>query len=447
MATLTVFEYGLNGSSLSVGDRFSSENRTITHKDANTLELLCKRFKVDVFKYVNSKTLNAQQFVGVIQLGNNAIEVLPKIDGLSVQGVRKNLVSMLAATRKLEIKGADIAKLATQNLDFLEIIIRLFCDKFFEQLHKGLIRRYETRQENLNVVKGKILTTINARLNLLNPERLFCEFDEFQEDNPINRIFKAAFKFLLKVSKDGRNQTKLSELLFALDGVTTTPVDKLDWHKVVIDRQSKRYELLYSLAKLFLKRKSTDVTSAQQSGYSLLFDMNELFEEYIGEQCRKVFRSHNVRLQGPESYLLTDIATNRPVFMTKPDVTIKSNNGEIWIIDTKWKVLDVNKSKDGVQQQDIYQMFAYAKTYACSDVYLLYPYHPNLFSKPGISKTFKINCDDQKYRIHVSTIDIQNLGDVSAQLLNLISDSPKDIKVAASYTSQQRVEAVQFIVL
>ncbi len=360
MATLTVFEYGLNGSSLSVGEGFSAENRSISHKDADTLELLSKRYKVDVFKYANSNTLNAQQFVGVIQLGNNAIEVLPKIDGLTVQGVRKNLLSMLASTRKLEIKEADIAKLATQNLDFLEIIIRLFCDKFFEQLHKGLIRRYETRQENLNVVKGKILTSINARLNLVNPERLFCEFDEFQEDNPINRIFKATFQFLLKVSKDRRNQTKLSELVFALDEVSTIPVDKLEWHKVVIDRQSKRYELLFSLAKLFLKRKSTDVTSAQQSGYALLFDMNELFEEYIGEQCRKVFPNHNVRLQGPENHLLTDLATNRPVFMTKPDVTIKSGNGEVWIIDTKWKVLDVNKSKDGVQQQDMYQMFAYA---------------------------------------------------------------------------------------
>lgn len=431
MTTLTVFEYGLNGSCFSVGEKFSAENRSITNKDAYALEVLSKRYKVDLFKYANSNVLIAQQFVGVIQLGNNAIEVLPKIDGLSLQGVRKNLVSMLASTRKLEIKEADIAKLATQNLDFLEIIIRLFCDKFFEQLHKGLIRRYETRQENLSVVKGKILTSINARVNLVNPERLFCEFDEFQEDNPINRIFKATFKFLLKVSKDGRNQTKLSELLFALDEVATTPVDKLEWHKVVIDRQSKRYELLYSLAKLFLQRKSTDVTSAQQSGYSLLFDMNELFEEYIGEQCRKVFSRQNVRLQGPESYLLTDIATRKPSFMTKPDVTIKSGNGDLLIIDTKWKVLDINKSKDGVQQQDMYQMFAYAKTYACKDVYLLYPYHPNLFSKPGISKSFKINFDEQNCHIHVATIDIQNLDDVRRQLLALVTDFLQNEQIAA----------------
>ena len=71
---------------------------------------------------------------------------------------------------KLEVKEADIAKLATQNLDVLEINIRLFCDRFFELLHKGLIRRFETRHANLNVVKGNILVAVNARLKLVNPE-------------------------------------------------------------------------------------------------------------------------------------------------------------------------------------------------------------------------------------------------------------------------------------
>lgn len=431
MAILTVFEYGLNGSSLSVADAFSAEDQSISHRDAHALELLSQQYKIDVFKYTHSNTLIAQQFVGVIQLGRNAIEVLPKIDGLSVQGVRKNLVLMLAATRKLEIKEADIAKLATQNLNVLEIIIRLFCDRFFEQLHKGLIRRYETRHENLSVVKGKILTAVNARLNLVNPERMFCEFDEFQIDNPINRIFKATFHFLLKTTKDGRNQAKLSELLFAMDEVTSVPVAQLEWSKVVIDRQSKRFEFLFSLAKLFLQRKSTDVTAAHQSGYSLLFDMNELFEEYIGEQCRKVFSSRNVRLQGPESYLLTDLDTNRPVFKTMPDVTIRSDSGNVSIIDTKWKVLDVAKSKDGVQQQDMYQMFAYAKTYQCNDVYLLYPYHPHLFSEPGISKSYKINSDEQNCVIHVATIDIQNLSEVKLQLLRLLRDVEPSELIAA----------------
>ena len=86
-----------------------------------------------------------------------------------------------------------------------------------------------------------------------------CEFDDFQEANLISRIFKATFHFLLKIRSDGINQAKLPKLLFAMKEVTSDPVEKLEWDKVVFDGQSKRYEFLFILARLFLQRKSIHV--------------------------------------------------------------------------------------------------------------------------------------------------------------------------------------------
>lgn len=416
--TLTVYEYGLNSSHLTVGDTFSSEEKTISHKDAQLLDALLKRYKTDFFKYTGLQKIVAQQFVGVVTLGPNSIEILPKIDGLSEQGVRKNLISMLALTKRLDIKEMDISKLDTQSLNILEIMIRIFCDKFFEQLRKGLINQYEKVEENLHLVRGKINSSINSRLNVCSPEKMYCEYYEFQANNPMNRIFKAAFRHLLKYSKDQKNQAKISEIIFALDDVQDMPIQSLEWDKVLFDRQNKRYEFLYSLAKLFLNKISTNVSSGKSSGFALLFDMNELFEEFIGEICKKVFYQYTVQLQSPKKHLLAD-SSNNGVFLTKPDITITNQNGVKWILDTKWKMLDGSNNKDGVSQQDIYQMCAYSINYHCDDVLLLYPQHDG-FNKTGLFQSYHINNLRDQSKIHIATINLENLSTVKDQLNDIV---------------------------
>ena len=43
-------------------------------------------------------------------------------------------------------------------------------------------------------------------------------------------------------------------------------------------------------------------------------------------------------------------------------------------MDTKWKRLVNNSNKNyGISQADMYQMYAYAKKYGTSDIWLLYP--------------------------------------------------------------------------
>ncbi len=59
-------------------------------------------------------------------------------------------------------------------------------------------------------------------------------------------------------------------------------------------------------------------------------------------------------------------------FKLQPDIVI--NNGKI-IMDTKWKLLDLQKENQNISQADIYQMFAYASKYEnCEKVFLIYPH-------------------------------------------------------------------------
>ena len=51
------------------------------------------------------------------------------------------------------------------------------------------------------------------------------------------------------------------------------------------------------------------------------------------------------------------------------------------ILDAKWKRVDATTDdlKHGIQQADVYQLYAYAKRYRCSVVALVYPRETNLF--------------------------------------------------------------------
>lgn len=433
MALISVREY----KSLKIGefDPACKDCLSVTEQQADLLTNPKITNGLEVFKYANKTSLIAQQYVGVFQLGPLTVEVLPKIDG-DDQSVRRNLVAMLAVALDLEISEGEMARVAFQNHGILEILIRLFCDKLFIQVHKGLVRRYETCEDNLSVLRGKLGIAEQIRLNAANPERLYCRFDEFQEDNPLNQILKAAIRLLLKNSRNLGNQRKLAELMLVFVGASDHPRQSLPWTKVVFDRMSERYRPCFKLAELFLKSTPPDVTGGPAHGFSLCFDMNVLFEEYIGQMAARTFRplGYQVSLQGPKKHLAYNENQNCAAFAMKPDVIGHLNSQAVWIIDTKWKPLAKRNSwdplstqqKDFVSQQDFYQMYAYANSYNCPDVVLLYPHYRELGLDAGIRGSYLLNpwiheiSSSQSHRVKIATIDLSNLKTVVSQLKEII---------------------------
>lgn len=411
-------EYG----KLHIGD-FDHLRPSVLPFQAEVLTNLKAMYGFEVFKYVNGKTISAQQYVGVFQLGPHTVEVLPKVDGTAVN-VRRNLVAMLALAFDIDIGEGDIAHVAVQNHSILEILIRLFCNKLFAQIHRGLIRRYESQEENLSVLRGKLGIVEQIRLNSANPERLFCRFEEFQEDNPLNQVLKAAIRVLLKSSRELRNQRQLAELMLIFEGVSDYPRESLPWNRVMFDRMSERYRPCFKLAQLFLKGTPPDVTGGSTHGLSLFFDMNSLFEEYIGRMAIRVFGplGFRVTLQGPQHYLAYNEEIQRSAFAMRPDIVGHLNAKIAWILDTKWKQLSMEEAKDGVAQSDLYQMYAYANCYDCPDVVLLYPHHKELGLDAGVRGSYLLNpwvqrtgTADSK-RVRVATINLENLKTVPTQL-------------------------------
>lgn len=335
------------------------------------------------------RKLRAQQVVGIIATERAALEILPKIDGAdSDAAARRVLIHMLAEVIDLDIVHGRMTELDWQNHDLLEILIKLFCDRLFEAVHRGLPRRYIQNEDDLAALRGRLDAKRQFTILAASPQRLACRFDELSADIALNQIMRAAVKKLLRLSRAPANQRRLTELAFAFSDISDVPVAALRWHEVVIDRTNLAWSQLLTLARLLLGNRFQTTTTGGTAGFSLLFEMNTLFEEFVGRTLEKAVAGTGlqVRLQGPRDFALQEHASGSMRFATRPDITVTLNGSPLLVIDTKWKRLKgaIDDAKYGVGQSDIYQMMAYAHVYGCDRLALLYPFHNELGVDPGV---------------------------------------------------------------
>lgn len=369
------------------------------------------------------KALRAQQVVGVIAAQDCTLEILPKIDGLgdgesaaSKAQIRRNLVHMLALALDLKIDSGRLAMLGWQNENLLEILIRLFCDKLFDAVHRGLPRRYIQFEDDIPALRGRLDVKRQFSLLAASPDRLACRFDELSSDIALNQIMKAAVDRLRRLSRAPQNQRKLAELSFAFAEIRAVPISALPWSSVVLDRTNERWKDLLALARLLLGERFQTTSSGAASGFSLLFEMNTLFEEYVARTMTRALAGTELRVdrQGGRLYCLSEldteqVPTGKMRFRTRPDIIIRKNGAPVLIIDTKWKRLapSIDDPKQGVREADIYQMMAYAKVYQCPEVMLLYPHHDELRCEAGVTSHHRVVSSDDG--IVTATFDLADL--------------------------------------
>ena len=315
------------------------------------------------------KFIQARNYVGVLQTKSGlTIEILPKIaDKNDAERSKAVLIKMLKSLNNFPFKSSNLANLKTQNLPLLEIFISMFLCELETLVKNGINSDYVTLEDNLKFLKGKININEQIKRNSIHKERFYVEYSEFLKDIKINQIIKTTLKFLYKKSNSSKNQQKIRELLFIFDEVSTCDDYKNFFEKLIINRQVKHYEQTLLWCKIFLLGDTFTPHKGDDLAFALLFDMNALFESYVGNFIKKKYT--NVSLQHSEKYLIE----NPKGFKLRPDIFLEGK----FIADTKWKIIrqDINESekKYKISQADLYQLYAYGKKYECDKLYLIYP--------------------------------------------------------------------------
>src|SRR3546814_19818507 len=89
------------------------------------------------------------------------------------------------------------------------------------------------------------------------------------------------------------------------------------WDEVVIDRTNRGWQELFAMARLFLQDRYQTTTGGSGRGLSMLFEMNTLFEDYVGRPVARalVGTGFTVSLQSGRLLCLS-AADGRGVFKT-----------------------------------------------------------------------------------------------------------------------------------
>ena len=328
---------------------------------------------------VGGKFIQARNYVGVLQTKSGlTIEILPKIaDKNDAERSKAVFIKMLRTLKNFPFKSSNLASLKTQNLPLLEIFISMFLCELEALVKKGIKSDYVALEENLNFLKGKLNINEQIKRNSIHKERFYVGYSEFLSDIKINRIIKTTLKFLYKKSNSSKNQQKIRELLFIFDEVLECEDYKNFFAKLVMNRQVKHYEQTLLWCKIFLLNNSFTPHKGDDLAFALLFDMNALFESYVGNFIKKSFPG--TILQHSEKHLVEEPKS----FKLRPDIFLKGK----FIADTKWKIVS---SRDDISQADLYQLYAYGKKHECSNLYLIYP------KIEGIKQDFmKFGYDDE----------------------------------------------------
>ncbi len=251
------------------------------------------------------KGLRARGVVGVVVADGATLEILPKIDGASGDGgVRKRLVHMLAVALDMKVEAGEIASHDEQKETLLEILVRLFTTRLADGVRRGMPRRYIAHEEDLPALRGRLDVTRQFTTLAARPQRLACRYDALSPDIALNRVMKAAVTRLRRIARAGDNQRRLAELAFAYADIADVRPSALRWDAVLIDRTNERWRALLDLARLLLGERFQTTSSGGGQGFSLLFEMNVLFEEYTARMLARALVGTGARVvsQGGRLY-------------------------------------------------------------------------------------------------------------------------------------------------
>ncbi|WP_103600864.1 McrC family protein [Campylobacter concisus] len=344
-----------------------------------------------------SDFLQAQNYVGIIQTkSGDSLEILPKIhdndngsNKEAVENSKRILLRMLKTLKNHPFKNINIANLKSLNLPLLEIFISMFLDEVSKLVKIGIKSDYVELEDNLKFLKGKLKISEQIRKNIVHKEIFYVCYQEFSIDRAENRLIKSTLEFLYRRSKSSRNQRLIREYLFIFDEISSSSDINVDFSRLKLNRQTKHYEQALLWSNIFLQNKSFSPYRGNDVAFALLFDMNALFESYVGNFIKK--KLPGVILQHSEKHLVE----NPKSFRLRPDIFLESK----FIADTKWKIV---KSRDDISQADLYQLYAYGKKYNCGKLYLIYP------KIDGIKQEFMKFEYEKDMQLEILYFDLEN---------------------------------------
>lgn len=266
-------------------------------------------------KYLGIYDYCASYYIGASWLVKNelAVIVTPKMKNI-------DFVTMFLAALEVDTKNEsdyfahcygihfDEPTIETnEQLNQLTPLLVLHFISLLERLVKrGLKKDYIIREENLKTkVKGRLLFTKHLQKNVFQQrsDRVYCQFQEYTDDIPENRLLKKALLFADRIINNYESlkaqssysdiQSRLSKLKNRL-GDISDEIEPYQVQKLSANKLFKEYKEAIRVAKMLLRRYDYSISEASQVQHTtppFWIDMSRLYEMWVFSQLEKAYPS------------------------------------------------------------------------------------------------------------------------------------------------------------
>lgn len=331
------------------------------------LELLAQqeeRLAASKFYTLTYRGVKFSHYVGVLQLGDLTIEILPKADA------KKNadtnlwhgvLLDMLRYCRLLNVETLSAAQVRWRSNSILELYIEIFIQEVEVLLRKGLIKKYQPQKGQVKSWKGQVQVAQHIQHNLTHQERFFTAHEVYSADHVLHQILWKALLVVEALLTTPQLISRLQKIKFQFPHVSSIPITERHFEQLPRNRQTLRYQTALDIAQLLILNYQPDIRGGNRPLLAILFDMNVLFEEYIYQRLRRL------SLPG----LVVQRQQQKPFWnrrSIRPDIVMQYLDKTV-VLDTKWKILE-NVSP---APHDVQQAFIYSQYFDAEKTILVYP--------------------------------------------------------------------------
>jgi 5-methylcytosine-specific restriction enzyme subunit McrC len=261
--------------------------------------------------------------------------------------------------RTSEESGPDAAP-------FFAKVLLQGCRQIFR---RGVDRTYQTFDEELSLLRGRISLAKTMRHGSLDKGRIWCEYDELRHDGLHNQIIKATLERLHdEAHVPSLLKAEISKVVRAFEalGVNDIRIKNQDFRRVQLHRNNAFYGFLLHVCELVHSGVFPKQPGSAGLFASLLDDekrMSRIFERFV----RNFFRREQSELAVSSERIDWDLSGEGGVALQllpcmQTDVSLRGRDRTV-IIDAKYyaQTLQIHYEKERLRSSHLYQLFAYLK--------------------------------------------------------------------------------------
>ena len=278
----------------------------------------------------------------------------------------KNIYYMLTYAFQI-LRQSNYDDIAAEDFENIhDMFAAILVKGVARQLKHGLYREYVNKSDNLTTLRGKLDISGTVKNKLQHKQKLYCDFDELSENNLMNQVIKTTMMLLLKqknVKLDNKSVLKKDLLFF--DSVDYIEPAMIKWDRIRYQRNNQSYRMLLNICRLIIDGLLLSTEEGTIKMATFLDDqrMSHLYEKFILEY----FRFHHPELRANPDQVQWNLDDDNDMWLPNmiTDITLKSRDGRVLIIDAKYygQQMQSNFDVQSYRNANLYQIFTYVKNW------------------------------------------------------------------------------------